>query len=317
MAPGTIPLASVVIVYYKRPETIRDSIHSAVMQDYPNKEIIVVDNGSRDDLSNLIAPYGSAIKLIQFSENKGAGAGRNAGFIAAKGQFIVSSEDDVSFASPFEMSQMIKVFEENPGFHALALKICDPATGDIRLREWCHPRYWKEFSDTEFETNWFGEGASAFRREVFDACGGYYEPLFYGGPESHDLIVRMFNRGFHVLYTPRVRVFHRPAQTTGIPERRYYFFTRNSIWVAYKNYPLLSGFRFLIPKLLMMLYFSTRSRSYRPFLKGVWHGIRGLRRIKPDRTLASRSTRRHLAELEKWRPSVFVRLEKHKLSPQI
>ena len=184
MAPGTIPLASVVIVDYKRPETIRDSIHSAVMQDYPTS-ILSSPKGLWDYLSNLIAlkRFRNQTDSIFRKQGSGRGAERSA-LSQLRDNSIVSSEDQAKFALPFEMSQMIKVFEENPGFHALALKICDPATGDIRLREWCHPRYWKEFSDTEFETNWFGEGASAFRREVFDACGGSHQPLIQWWPRK-------------------------------------------------------------------------------------------------------------------------------------
>lgn len=310
------PLVSVVILYYKRRETIEETLDSALGQDYPNREIIVVDNHSEDDLAALIAVRGSEVKLIQLASNVGACAGRNAGLRAARGEIIVVLDDDVTLFSQFELSRLVKVFEERPGYHVLALQICDPDTGQLRLREWCHPRHWKEHSDSEFETLWFGEGECAFRREVFQNCGMYYEPFFFGA-EGHDLVIRLLNRGYRILHTPRVRVGHRASDSERSSHRQYYFYTRNYIWTAYKDYDLLQGLRSLIPKLLMMLYFALRSHNLKSFFAGLWDGFRGIPKIAGDRNPASRQTIRYMAALERWRPNIWVRLARHKEAPQI
>lgn len=310
------PLVSLVILYYKRRETIEESLDSVLRQDYENREIIVVDNHSEDDLADLVALRGSQVKILQLPQNVGTCAGRNAGIRAARGEIIVVLEDDVSFLSPFELGRLVRVFEERPTHHVLALRICDPDSGRLRLREWCHPRYWKEHCDSEFETLWFGEGASAFRREVFKTSGTYYEPFFYGA-EGDDLVIRLLNNGYRILYTPSVRVGHRASDKERSSHRQYYFFTRNYIWTAYKNYHLLQGIRYLIPKLLMMLYFALRSRNLKSFFTGLWDGFRGIRAIAGDRTPASRQTVRYMAALERSRPNIWVRLARHKEAPQI
>jgi len=313
---SSLPLVSVVIVYYKRRETIAESIDSVLRQEYSNREVIVVDNHSEDGLKQWIETHGYDVRLIELPENLGACGGRNAGIRAARGTIVVCLEDDVSFLSPFELDKMIKVFDMNSNIHVLAFKICDPDTGELRLREWCHPRYWKESSEEEFETNWFGEGASAFRREVFETCGLYYEPLFYG-PESHDLIIRLMNRGFKILYTPLVRVGHRAAQKGRTSNRQFFYFTRNYFWLAYKNHHFAKGLRFLLPKILMMSYFALRTGNFRPFFRGVLHGVKGLGQIRADRAPASRSTERYFAELEKDRPGLLVRFARHRKQVQI
>lgn len=313
-APG--PLISVVVLYYKRRETIEETLGSVLRQDYPNREIIVVDNHSQDDLATLIAARGHEIQLIELPENVGACAGRNAGIRAARGRIIVVLEDDVSFLSPFELSRIVRVFEDRPEYHVLAFQICDPDTGQLRLREWCHPRHWKQCAEVEFETLWFGEGASAFRREVFDDCGLYYEPFFYGA-EGDDLVIRLLNGGFRILHAPQVRVGHRASEKGRSSHRQYYFYTRNYVWTAYKDYHLLAGARYLVPKLLMMLYFAVRSGSLGSFFRGLWDGVRGLGRIRDDRTPASGATIRYMAQLEKSRPNIWVRLGRHKTAPQL
>ncbi len=310
------PLVSVVILYYKRRDTIEESIDSVLSQDYANVELIVVDNNSQDDVRQVIAKRPGILKFIQLSENLGACGGRNAGLHAAHGEIVVFLEDDVKFLSRFEVSKIAKLFELRPGFHVLALQVCDPDTGKLRLREWCHPRYWKEHSESEFETTWFGEGACAFRREALDACGGYYEPLFYGA-EGDDLVIRLFNKGFRILHTPQVRVGHRASETGRTSDRQYRYFTRNYFWIAYKDFPLFAGIRYLIPKIGMMGFFALRSGALKAFLLGLRDGLLGLKDIRTQRTPANRATLTYLRELERSRPNILVRLSRHREAPQI
>ncbi|MFB3813626.1 MAG: glycosyltransferase family 2 protein [Terriglobales bacterium] len=310
------PLVSVIIVYYKRPETIEAAIESALQQDYPRREILVIDNRSDDGLRELIERRGYDVRLIELPVNRGACGGRNAGIEAARGDIIVCSEDDVQFMSAFELTKVVNTFRERPDIGVLAFKIVDPKTGELRLREWCHPRYWKEASDQEFETDWFGEGASAFRREVFERCGAYYAPFFYGA-EGDDLVVRIFNGGYRILYTPRIRVGHAASEAGRTSTRQYYFFTRNYVWTAFKNFAGFQRVKFIVPKLLMMLYFTLRSRSFGAFVRGLWHGVRGLAAVRQERAVATRETLRYMAELEKQRPTLLVRFARHKAAPQI
>jgi GT2 family glycosyltransferase len=310
------PLVSVVILYYQRRETIEESIDSVLAQDYPNVELIVVDNHSEDDVKTVIDQRQKKIQLVQLSKNLGACGGRNAGLRASHGDVLVFLEDDVKFLSPFEITKITKIFDTHPEFHVLALQVCDPDTGKLRLREWCHPRYWRDHSESEFETSWFGEGACAFRRKALDVCGGYYEPLFYGA-EGDDLVVRLFNHAFRILHTPQVRVGHRASEKGRSSYRQYRYFTRNYFWIAYKDFPLFAGIRYLVPKIGMMGFFALRSGAFKAFLQGFWDGIKGLRKIRADRTPASDATLNYLRELEKWRPNLFIRLSRHREAPQI
>ena len=174
------PLVSVIVLNYKRLNELAVCLDSALRQDYGNLEIIVVDNHSEEDVAGLVRSRSSSIRLIELPANLGACGGRNAGIREARGEILITIDNDVSFLSSNEASKVVEAFEEHPEAHVLAFRICDAGTGKLRVREWCHPRDWREFSETEFETSFFGEGASAFRREVFDVAGLYWEPLFIG-----------------------------------------------------------------------------------------------------------------------------------------
>src|SRR5580658_9908020 len=95
------PLVSVIILYYKRAETIRETLDSVLRQDFPHLEIIVVDNHSQDGFAELIRTQYTRCRYIELPKNVGACAGRNVGLRTAAGEFLVFLEDDVSFSSPF------------------------------------------------------------------------------------------------------------------------------------------------------------------------------------------------------------------------
>lgn len=302
--------------YYKRGEVFERALDTLLHQDYDNKEIIVVDNHSEDGVGQRIAARQSEIKLITLPKNAGACVARNEGARAASGQVMVILDDDAGFVSPSELTKLMKIFDTRPDVSVVAFQICDPDTGELRLRDWCHPRYWKEFANTEFETDHFGEGASAFRREVFEKTGGYYERLFYGA-EGLDMELRVMDHGFKIIYTPAVRIWHQVSAKTRTDDRQYFYFTRNYIWMAFKDFPFWAGIRFVSFKLAMMLYLAVRARSYGSFMRGLRDGVKGLKHIRQDRTPIRRTTMKYWLNLEKGRPGLLTRMARHRARPQL
>ena len=305
-----------IIPYFKRGEIFDRALDTVLNQTYANKEIIVVDNHSEDDVRERILARQAGIKVIELSENRGACTARNVGASAATGDILVFLEDDVGFISPLELARLVNVFERRSELMVVDFRVCNPVTGELSLRDWCHPRYWKEFALTEFETSYLTEGASAFRREVFKQTGGYYEQLFFGA-EAADFEPRIMDQGYKIVYIPEVSVWHQISQKARTNERQYYYFTRNFIWIGYKNYPLWAAVRFVSFKLAMMLYLTVRAGSYRPFLRGLWHGVGGLRCIHQVRKPISRTTIQRLRNLEKGRPGLLTRMTRHRERPQL
>lgn len=316
MSAATLPLVSIVILNYKRREALIRCLDAARAQRYPHCELIVVDNGSDDAIADFLSPFAPEVRLIELTSNRGACGGRNAGIVASAGEIIVMLDNDIVFEGSDEVAKIVSAFESRPDVHVLACQLCDERTGRLRVREWCHPRSWLEHADNEFDTNYFIEGACAIRRHVFEATGLYYEPLFIGC-EGWDLAVRILDNNFRILHTPGIRLRHLMSAETRTPERPYYFYTRNYIWIAFKDYPPSARFTFLAWKLLMMLYFSIRSRKLRTYLNGIRDGIRGLRRIRAERTPMSKHTVRRLAEFERERPPLWTRVLRHREEVQL
>ena len=103
-------LVSVIIPTYNRADVVGNAIRSALVQQGPPLEIIVVDDGSVDHTSEVLACFPS-IKVIR-QANQGVGAARNAGLQLAAGEFIASLDSDDVWHEDF-LSAMMEAMREN------------------------------------------------------------------------------------------------------------------------------------------------------------------------------------------------------------
>jgi GT2 family glycosyltransferase len=308
------PLVSIVILNYKRLTALELTLESVVAQKYANKEIIVVDNHSEEDVATVVRKYGSDIRLIETGKNLGGCGGRNVGIRAAQGEIVITLDNDVSFLTPGAIDNVVRRFEDHSDYHVLAFQLRDAQSGELRLREWCHPRDWRTFANIPFPTHFFVEGAAAYRRYIFDSAGLYFEPLFIYN-EGWDLGLRILNQGYRILYTPDIQVRHLMSPETRSMSRQHFLFTRNYIWIAYKDYPTWAGLRFVSFRMAMMGFFALRTGNLSSFFKGVWEGIRGCAQI--ERKPVHRETLDYIDSLDRSRPNLFQRLARHRAVPQI
>jgi|SRR5579862_383321 len=309
----TSPLVSIVVLNYKRLSALEQTLESCVTQNYQRKEIIVVDNHSEEDVAATVRKFGSDIRLIELDTNQGGCGGRNAGIRAAQGELVITLDNDVSFMSSDALDTVVTLFDEHPEYHVLAFQVCDAQSGKIRLREWCHPKDWRQFANVPFPTHFFVEGAAAYRKTVFANAGLYFEPLFIYC-EGWDFGLRILDHGYRMLYAPEVKVRHLMSPEARSNSRQCFLFSRNYIWIAYKNYPVWSGLRFAFFRTAMMAYLASRTGNVGSFLKGLWNGVAGCRHIK--RSPVRRTTIAYIDLLESERPNLLVRYARHRTVPQ-
>lgn len=84
---------SIIIPCYNQGEFLSDAIQSALDQDYPDKEIIVVNDGSTDNTQEAAAQFLPAIRYIE-QENRGVSSARNAAIKIAKGTYVAFLDSD-------------------------------------------------------------------------------------------------------------------------------------------------------------------------------------------------------------------------------
>ncbi|HEY7406227.1 MAG TPA: glycosyltransferase [Candidatus Angelobacter sp.] len=120
---------SVVIATYNRSRQVREAIDSVLAQTVPVREIIVVDDGSRDDTREQLLAYGDRIRPF-FQANGGASAARNLAMRKAQGSWIAFLDDDDVWV-PEKIEQQWKLVENDS---ALGLVYCSDYAVDEQLR---------------------------------------------------------------------------------------------------------------------------------------------------------------------------------------
>jgi glycosyltransferase involved in cell wall biosynthesis len=127
---------SVIIPAYKAAGTIRRAVDSVLRQTYPATEIIVIDDGSPDDIAGSLNSYGSRITLIR-QKNQGAAAARNAGIDCATGELIAFLDAD-DYWEPQKLERHAALYQKYSeiGLTASDYYTFDPETNE---RSRCRP----------------------------------------------------------------------------------------------------------------------------------------------------------------------------------
>jgi glycosyltransferase involved in cell wall biosynthesis len=94
---STRPLFSIVIPVYNRSSVIGHAIESVLAQTLQEFELIIVDDGSSDDLYSVVRSYNDNRIVLIRQENQGASAARNTGMDAARGEFVAFLDSDDRF----------------------------------------------------------------------------------------------------------------------------------------------------------------------------------------------------------------------------
>ena len=221
--PATLSLAhssaredvtfSVVVAAYNVADLIGEALASAFAQTSPAHEVIVVDDGSTDDLDTALAPFLGRIKLIR-QPNRGPGAARNAAVEAATGEFVVILDaDDVDH--PRRIEALGALARERPDLDVLTTDADLVNEGRV-LRRYYTASHTFEVDDQReaiLRCNWIFN--PAIRRKRHIEVGGYDTTLW--GAEDWECCIRLLLSGARVglVDTPLVQYRERPGRLTG------------------------------------------------------------------------------------------------------
>lgn len=106
-------LVSVIIPTYNGSRYLLSTVVSALNQSYSPVEVIIVDDGSTEDIAAVLEPVISRINFIR-QQNRGPAAARNAGIRASKGTYIAFLDHD-DIWGPDNLQDKIAILKKNPG----------------------------------------------------------------------------------------------------------------------------------------------------------------------------------------------------------
>jgi GT2 family glycosyltransferase len=237
---GNHSLVSYLIVSRNRCSDLREAVNSILAQEYQNKEIIVVDNGSDDATGKLFETEFNqrGITYVRSDKNLGVSGGRNLGLMHIKGEIIINLDDDAVLRDTRATEKIVGEFQANGEIGVLGFKIVDYRTG--ALEKGAFPSKNKNRNaDKEFETSWFIGAGHAILRDAHRKAG-VYRDFFPYGHEELDLSFRILEAGYKIIYFPEIQIFHKKVETrsllsdTGFQAQQLF----NRIKVAMFNLPV-------------------------------------------------------------------------------
>jgi glycosyltransferase involved in cell wall biosynthesis len=110
-----MPNVSVIIPTYNREKFVVKAIRSVLNQSFRDYEIIVVDDGSKDNTNESLKKYGDSIRYI-YQDNSGVSAARNTGVKSAVGEWLAFLDSDDEWTSEY-LSEQIKRASAIPGIY--------------------------------------------------------------------------------------------------------------------------------------------------------------------------------------------------------
>ncbi len=178
---------SVIIPTYNRGWIIKESIDSVFSQTFNAYELIVVDDGSDDNTSEILDSYGNKLRIIR-QANQGVSAARNRGIIASSGEFIALLDSDDLWL-PEKLDRQMSFFRNNPD-----AVICQTQEIWMRNGKRVNPcKHHKKLSGMIFEPSLtlclVSPSAVMFKRELMDMVGFFDES--FPACEDYDLWLRV------------------------------------------------------------------------------------------------------------------------------
>jgi O-antigen biosynthesis protein len=197
------PRISVVVCSYNGARTIRDCLEGMTRLEYPNFEVIVVDNGSTDATAAIASEY--PFRLIR-TKKCGLSNARNTGIEAAAGEIVAYLDDDAwpdphwltFLAATFMTREYAGVGGPNippPGDGLIADCVANAPGGPVHVL----------LSDQEAEHI---PGCNmAFRKTCLEAIGGF-DPQFHVAGDDVDVCWRLRQHGWTLGFSPTAIVWH-------------------------------------------------------------------------------------------------------------
>jgi cellulose synthase/poly-beta-1,6-N-acetylglucosamine synthase-like glycosyltransferase len=212
------PSVSILIPAHNEQEIVLETIRSALGQDYPNFEVIVIDDGSTDRTPELVTT--TAVRLIRHETNRGKAAALNTGLRFARGEVIVTCDAD-SYFEPDAVRHLVAPLAD-PRIGGVAGQI-RPLRTDTAIREFQVIEYAfmqavvKRAQDALGCSVLVAPGpVSAYRADVLRSVGGVPDDTL---AEDMDLTWMVIRHGLRVAYEPRA-VAHTDAPRTDAELRR-------------------------------------------------------------------------------------------------
>jgi len=257
---------------------------------YPNKRLLLVDNGSQDGTPEAVESAFPGVKVIVNAENLGFAAGANVGLryaLAQGADLVFLLNNDIEVASDV-LDHLVSLVEPDVGMVAPKIYYDTDRTRIWSLGGKRHPWTLEKTGDARGHID-SGHWEKVIERDYLVGCAlllshrllteiGLFDERFFMYYEDSDLSLRARRAGFKLLLSPQAFVWHKVAVSSGgsdSPNERYWM-ARSSVLFFHKH---VRGFRWLIvgPFRIGSAVKTITRLLWRGNSDAAWAYVRGLR----------------------------------------
>ncbi|MFN2298694.1 MAG: glycosyltransferase [Anaerolineales bacterium] len=196
------PDVSILVVAYNRAHTLPECLDSILMQSYPSREVLLIDDGSTDGTAGVARSYGGKIAYHRLN-HAGLSRARNAAIARSRGRWIAFLDSDDYYLYPDVIRDYMDRLRQDPGVDALSSgwRLVDE-TG--RPLADVHPWQQAPVFDLEACLYWKPTFPSSkiFRRKIFEKAGGF-DPEFESSMDT-DFFFRILLAGARIGWLKKI-----------------------------------------------------------------------------------------------------------------
>jgi glycosyltransferase involved in cell wall biosynthesis len=213
------PLVSILIPAYNSEKWIRATIKSALAQTWPNKEIILVDDGSKDNTYKVAKEFESKLVKVVTQVNGGASSARNKALSLSNGDFIQWLDSD-DILAPDKIERQLA----ETGFNVQTRTVYTSAWGffyySLRRAKFIENNLWQNLSPVEWLMHHLGDGNFMFpavwliSRKLTEIAGPWDESLSYN--DDGEYFSRVVASSEKVCFVTKALSYHRSGNIASL-----------------------------------------------------------------------------------------------------
>ncbi|WP_083851065.1 glycosyltransferase family 2 protein [Halogranum rubrum] len=292
-----VPHVGIVVLNWNGYDDTKSCLKSLSMVEYPNFDIVVVDNNSTDRSVDKLRSEFPGQTVIENSSNIGFAAGCNVGishFQKKNSDYVLLLNNDATVDKK-SLGRLVSTIERGHKVAAVSGVIYEKETGEVwsaghKLIPWM-AKFRPETnikSETVYETEFLTGAALLLNLEAIKELGKLDESFFFGF-EDQEFSLRARKEGWRLLVNPTAEIFHIGGSTSGEgSEFKFYHATRNRLLFA-KRLPGLQRVLFysffMISRIGRLIQWRVLNPQYsdraRGIVQGIYDHIRGSQLKKP------------------------------------
>ena len=182
------PMVSVVIPTHNRLAFLREALDSVARQTYKDYEVIVVDDGSGEEIESGVAGHGTQPRVMRLATQRGPAAARNRGIAAAQGRYIAFLDSDDLWL-PEKLARFVAALESNLDYRIYYGPMAPITAAGRPVPGRTKPCVGGRITQALFERSFVHVPAVVCERDLLERHGGFDESLPVC--EDYDLWLRI------------------------------------------------------------------------------------------------------------------------------